>query len=144
MSASGITSVPGEVAAKHLSERTSPEGWPMWCGEDGSIKFEHEGWSTKADERRSDRRLRGFESEGKRLRVSAAELRNHLLQMKMDLIVSIKLMREEGDRGYSEDDGKKKRSRKGKIFLLRANGDIEDSSGRIGAWQTHSKGAATQ
>ncbi len=143
MSIRGITSVPGKLPARHLAERISPDGWPIWCGEDGCIRFEHEGWSNKPGEEQSDRRLQGFESEGRRLWVSVAELRRHLMQAKMDLIVSVKLMRGEGDRGYSEDDKKKKRSRKGKIFILRANGDIEDSSGRIGAWQTFSSGAAT-
>ena len=143
MSVRGVTSAPGEFSARHLAERSAPEGWPMWCPEDGSIGFEHEGWSTKLHDQQSDRRWR-FESEGRRLRVSRAELRKHLLETKMDLIVSIKLMREEGDGGYSQDDKKKKRSRKGKIVLLRANGDIEDSGGRIGAWQTHSTRAATE
>jgi hypothetical protein len=143
MSIRGVTYVPGEVSARNVAERAAPEGWPMWCSEDGSIRFEHEGWSSKPDDQQSDRRLRGFESEGRRLWVSVAALRNHLLETKMDLIVSIKLIREEGGRGYSEGDEKKKRSRKGKVLLLRANGDIEDVSGRIGAWQTPSSGAAT-
>ncbi len=141
MSIRGVTSAPGEVSARHLAERSTPEGWPMWCHEDGSIGFEHEGWSTKPDDQHSDRRLRGLESEGRRLWVSVTELQKHLLDTKMDLIVSIKLMREEGDRGYSEDYDKKKRSHKGKVILLRANGDIEDSGGRIGTWQTHSSRA---
>jgi len=100
------------------------------------------GWSNKPDERHSERTWRPFESEGRRLWISVGELRNHLRKTKMDLIVSIKLMRQEGDGGYTEGGKEKRRSRKGKIFLLRANGDIEDSSGRIGAWQTHSSGTA--
>jgi hypothetical protein len=57
----------------------------------------------------------------------------------MDLIVSIRFEREEGDGGYHEYGEKKRSEKKTKIILLRQDGSIEDCAGRLGAWQDPGK-----
>lgn len=141
MSIRAPRSLPGSRLQESLIAKVAPEGWPCWSRHDGATVVEHEAWSTKPDDYDSDSRLRRFGTEGRRMWVSVSELSKHLQLEKKDLIVSVKLDKEENYRDEAGQE-KTKRTSKGKILLLRANGDIEDSDGRVGAWQTHRKPAA--
>lgn len=133
--------VPGPKIGKHLIPKPTIYGRSRWVTGGGDAAFEHEDWSDKDNEGESNRHYRPLESEGKRLWVSVEVLQKHLRETRMDLIVSIKLIREEGDGNYAQSEKNKRKARKAKIVILRSNGDIEGATGNIGTWQPHSSGA---
>ena len=140
-SISGICLRPGVEVAKGLIERAGQHGAVTWQTPDGSVIFEHNGWSDKRDDERSDRGRRSFESDGERLWMSTKDLQDYMLEREMDLIVSVEFIMEEGDGGYQAHDKKKRTARKAKVILLRRDGGIEDCNGRIGTWEDPRDGA---
>ncbi len=143
-SITGVRFAPGSDLESALVRSVSHDGTVTWRTPGGSVAFEHVSWSDKDDEETSDRRSKSLESEGQRLWVSTEALHCHMLEMRMDLIVSIEFTREEGDGGYQKDDNKKKTVRKAKVILLREDGGIEDCNGRIGTWQEPRNRAKTR
>ncbi|MFN7923415.1 MAG: hypothetical protein U0Q16_25155 [Bryobacteraceae bacterium] len=121
--------IPWPPSTANLIERSSPEGWPVWVGKDNSAVYEHECWS----------RSSAFEMRlgGSRLSISVTGLENCLKRTAMDLIVSVEIRKERGDRDRKNGEEEKRLPAQARVFVLRANGDIEDASGRIGTWQAH-------
>jgi len=52
----------------------------------------------------------------------------------MDLIVSMKIFKEEGDGGYEKAGTEKTKARTAKVVILRKDGAVEDDEGYLGAW----------
>ena len=61
-------------------------------------------------------------------------LKAYLRKTGMDLIVSIKIFKEEGDGGYEKAGAKKNEARTAKVLIFRKDGAVEDDKGYLGAW----------
>jgi hypothetical protein len=133
---SGVRIRPGRKMLKSLVEGAFDAGSVVWRVADESVQFEYISWSDKHEGENPDGRRHSLESEGHRLWVSTEILQDQMRETGMEVIVSIKFDREEGDGGYEEYGNKKRSERRTKIILLRENGDIEDCTGCIGTWQT--------
>ena len=132
----GIGLRPGPSISTGLVERFSSDGKVTWHAANQSTAFRYLMWSDKRQDERSDRHRYKLESEGARLSVSTKMLRTWMTKTGMDVIVSIKVLREEGGGEYEGSSKEKKNSRSAKVILLRQDGSIETSDGHIGTWQT--------
>jgi hypothetical protein len=131
----GVRLRPGAGVGKDLVQRITSDGNVAWNAMNQSVAFEHTAWSDKPPENRSERRRYRLESEGERLSVSVKTLLSWMFKTEMDLIVSIKFIREEGSGDYEETSKEKRKARTAKIIILRRDGSIETCNGRIGTWQ---------
>jgi hypothetical protein len=121
------------------------KGHAVWSWSNGSVAFEHIGWSDKRNDDRSERRQHGLESEGHRLAASLETIYDCMVRTGMDLIVSIKSCRQEERRDdYQKTDKEERTSHTAKIVLLRSNGDIETCDGRSGTWKAPRHRALTR
>jgi hypothetical protein len=130
----GITIKPGAAVATGLSESVTEQGGTAWFGRNSSACFHYITWSNKRRDDRSDRRRYGLETEGNRLVVSTEALKSYLRKTGMDLIVSVKIFKEEGDGGYEKVGAEKTKARTAKVLILRKDGAVEDDKGHLGAW----------
>jgi hypothetical protein len=130
----GITIKPGPAVFVGLSEVVSTEGGAAWIGPNGSVSFRYITWSSKGQDDRTERRRYGLETEGNRLIASTDVLKSYLRETGMDLIVSVKINKEEGDGGYEKAGSEKAKARTAKLLILRKDGGVEDDKGNLGAW----------
>ena len=133
---SGTGTRPGTKVFAGLKLSFNREGHGVWSWSNGSVAFEHIGWSDQRNDDRSERRQHGLESEGHRLAASVETIYDCMLRTGMDLIISIKSYRqEEGHDDYQKTDKEERKSHTAKIVVLRSNGDIETCDGRSGTWK---------
>jgi hypothetical protein len=130
----GITIKPGSAVSTGLSEDVTEQGSVAWSGRNGSVRFRYITWSNKRRDDRPDRRGYGLETEGRRLVVSTDALKSYLRKTGLDLIVSVKIFKEEGDGGYEKAGTEKSKARTGKVLILRKDGAVEDDEGNLGTW----------
>lgn len=130
----GITIKPGPAVAAGLTESGTDRGGTAWSKSNASVPFRYITWSNKRRDDRSERRRYGLETEGNRLVASAKVLKSYLRKTGMDLIVSIKIFKEEGDGGYEKAGTEKTKARTAKVLILRKDGDVEDHKGHLGTW----------
>lgn len=133
---SSIREAPGREVAKVLGLRPVMGTRPVWIDKTGESAFRYVAWCDEPspEDDQYDTRTR---SDGWSLSVSPAALKAHLTEKGMDLICKVSVdrrIRSEYNRSYDPDDKKKKTTFK--IIILRADGTVEDSEERIGAWQT--------
>ena len=131
---SGVTIKPGSAAAAGLAESVPAKGGTVWSGSNGSVPFRYITWSNKRHDDRSERRRYGLETEGNRLVASTEILKACLRKTGMDLIVTIKIFKEEGDGGYEKVGAEKTKARTAKVLIFRKDGSVEDDKGYLGAW----------
>ena len=134
-----IREAPGRDVTTVLGLRSVMGARPVWFDKNGESAFRYVAWCDEPspEDDQHDTRTR---SDGWSLAISAAALKAYLTEKGMDLICKVgvdRRIRSEYNRFYDLDDKKKKSTFK--IIILRADGSVEDSEGRIGAWQTDRK-----
>jgi hypothetical protein len=130
----GITIKPGPAVASDLKESVRDQADGAWAAPNGSVPFRYVTWSNKRRDDRSERHNYGLETEGHRLSSSTDALKAYLRKTGMDLIVSVKIFKEEGDGGYERAGTQKAKTHTAKVVLLRKDGAVEDANGRLGTW----------
>ncbi|MDM7920810.1 MAG: NACHT domain-containing protein [Pyrinomonadaceae bacterium] len=91
-------------------------------------------WDEWIDNRLYDDSVR---SDGQRLRVSAAALSEFLATKEMDLVVVVNIRRRNKGYDYGRNDSKEtKEAEFERVYILRQDGSIEHSDGRVGTWKT--------
>jgi hypothetical protein len=142
-----IQSLPsGEVIAALYLHRAH-DGLPIWCEtETGDGVIEYRAWSDVRWSDSGERILSSDElhSSGYQLRIHRNALKAYLKSINMDLIVEIQISR--GNRGdghrYHQEDSKELDF--DRILLLRQDGTIEATEGRIGTWMPSRPRAGTR
>ncbi len=136
---SSIPEAPGSDVTTVLGLRAVMGARPVWIDKAGESAFRYEAWCDEPspEDDQHDTRTR---SDGWSLAISPAALKAYLTAKRMDLICKISIdrrIRNEYNRSYDPDEKKKKPTFK--IVILRADGTVEDSEGRLGTWQTDRK-----
>ena len=136
----------GEIQAKPGSKLTEMFGLGLqegnhgtWiCNNTGEAAFLYEAWSDEPTPK-DDYYPRRIRSDGWRLWARIDMVQSFLRQKKWDLIYEVQIerrLRKEYSRSYEEDTKKKTHD---KIFLLRADGSVDDAKGRVGSWEGSSR-----
>lgn len=138
---SSIREAPGRDVTTVLGLRAVMGARPVWIDKAGESAFRYEAWCDEPspEDDQYDTRTR---SDGWSLAISPAALKAYLTSKGMDLICKVSIdrrIRNEYNRSYDPDEKKKKSTFK--IIILRADGSVEDSEGRLGTWQTDRKRA---
>ena len=136
----------GEVQAKPGSKLTEMFGLELQAGNHGTWIRNHTGevallYEAWCDEPapEDDYYPRTIRSNGWRLWARTDMVQSFLRHEKWDLIYEVKIerrLRKEYSRVYEEDAKNKTHD---KIFLLHADGSIDDAKGRVGSWEGSSR-----
>ena len=137
---STLREAPGTDVSKVLGLRLTKGTRPTWIDKNGESAFRYIAWCDEPspEDDQYDRRMR---SDGWGLSISPAALQTYLREQGMDLICKVSIdrgLRNEYSRSYDPNNKKKTGF---KIIILRADGTVEDSEGRIGTWQDNRKRA---
>ena len=128
---------PNSREVKRLKQVTGVNVPIRWINENGEWEYAYEDWSDEPANREAyDYRIRSF---GTRLHVRKDRLKNYLENSGMDLIVEVEMTRTKDPYERRRSDSKEAFEwRYEKILLLRRDGSIEGTEGRIGSWYTPS------
>ncbi len=141
---SRIRSKPGQDVLRVLELEQAlcrPTAWNLQNSQEPA--FIYEAWSDEPAPQ-EDYHDRNARSDGHRLRIRKEILKSFLATRKLNLIVEVSIdrrLRKEYSRSYDPDA---KRKAHEKIFLVTADGSIEDSKGRIGTWQASGSGTRSR
>ena len=133
----GIRLRPGKRAGRPVPSTLTALGNFEWRATDGELRFLYEAWSDTANDQ-DQRRTGDVDSNGYRLWVSVPRLSGILRKRQLDLVVEVMITRRRGTSRHGQKD-KDETIRSAKIFILRADGAIEDSGGRVGTWNVPSQ-----
>jgi hypothetical protein len=128
---------PNSREVKRLKQVTGVNVPIRWINENGEWEYAYEDWSDEPSNREAyDYRIRSF---GTRLHVRKDKLKSYLDDSGMDLIVEVEMTRTKDPYERRRSDSKEAFEwRYEKILLLRRDGSIEGTEGRIGSWYTPS------
>jgi len=130
---SGNHCEPGREAKHGLAKRVSTDGAIEWLAAGNTVEYSFRQWSDSGDDD-EESRSRITRSNGRRLYVTAENLRTHLMRVGLDLLVKIGLERKKGDRYAGVREEKAAETRFDRIVLLRRDGTIEGAEGPLGTW----------
>jgi hypothetical protein len=133
---STLAAKPGKLAMAHL--KLQPVNLPLkeWCRvKENRVAFRYLSWDDRPVTYDDRSRPRVAATRGYRLELRADTLLEFLNAQQMDLIVEITIERRiENEYPGNYDWEAKKHKNFDKVILLRRSGEIEDVTGRIGAW----------
>jgi len=140
---SSIRVRPGRGLTKMLDLERRVETDVIWVRKrGGEAALMYEAWCDEPPSE-EDYSTRNINSAGWRFLARTDVVQSYLLKKNMDLICEIQIsrrLRSEDRRSYDSDEKQKTHN---KIILLRAQGELEDANGHIGAWATHRQGVGS-
>jgi len=129
---------PCESILQEFDLRFVDSSSPLWLDGDGLVAFGYDVWSdSRWDDNRDRPHYSGVFSDAWRLSITPEMLAKILSEKNMDLIVEVRIQRRNRDyeySGHSREEAKEKDF--DRIFLLRRDGTIESTEGRVGTWKT--------
>jgi hypothetical protein len=129
---------PGKAVSKFGNVKLQPGINKIWFSKDSDEQLFHlEVWCDEPS--RDSDYVRRIKSNGWRLSGKKSFVQSFLKDRNQDLLCEVKIVRRI-HKEYRHSDEEEKRKTHTKILLWRKEGEIEDSSGSIGAWKDPGKG----
>lgn len=133
-----ISMTPGVDVRKVLSIQSDPNNSMRWIDSSGVAQFRYIAWCDDMSDEALRRDLGSVRSDGYRLLASRSTIQKYLKAKDMDLIVEVEVTRRTKDSNdYDTDDSQDPtEAQYDRVFVLRKDGTIEGTEGRIGSWAT--------
>jgi hypothetical protein len=133
---------PGKAVSKFGNIKLRPGINKIWFLKNSDEQvFRLEVWCDEPSRDRSY--VRRIKSNGWRLSGKKSFIQSFLADRNQDLLCEVKIVRRV-HREYRRSDEEEKSKTQTKILLCRKEGEVEDSSGSIGAWKDPGKGTAAR